>query len=198
MLDAQREKQWNTDIRLLWHDNFFAWTFGRVIPRFVRPNHLTALRMTLTPIVLMLLNAESYSIGVPLFLFAAVTDAFDGSLARTRRQITTWGVIYDPIADKILIGSVLFLIVLQHVNRALGLSLLGVETAIVVGGLYLRSRGQIRPANVWGKVKMVAEVLGILVLLIALWFKVNLLISLSVQILAVALIVAIVSILTRL
>ena len=193
-----REEQWNREVRLFFHDRIFAKVLEPIVPQWLKPNHLTVFRMILTPFVLWFLQQESYVVGVPLFLFAAVTDTWDGSLARTRKQITSWGVMYDPIADKLLIGSVLFLIVLEHVNRFLGLSLLAVEVVIIIGGLYGKLRGDIRPANWWGKAKMVTEVVGIFLLLMALWFRVDLLIMISVKVLAVALIVAIVSILSRL
>lgn len=183
--------------RLYLHDRFFARFIEPMIPASLRPNHVTVFRMLLTPIVLWFLYAENYKIGVPLFLFAALTDAFDGSLARVRNQITPWGIMYDPLADKLLIGSVLFLIVLEHVNLYLGFSLFAVEVVIILGAWLQWRRGKINAANFWGKAKMVAEVVGITFLLVALWFDVNLLVDVSTGTLAVALIVAIVSIFSR-
>ncbi|HSD12388.1 MAG TPA: CDP-alcohol phosphatidyltransferase family protein, partial [Patescibacteria group bacterium] len=168
------------------------------VPRFVRPNHLTVLRLMLIPFVLFLLSAERYSVGVPLFVFAALTDWFDGSLARVRRQVTEWGIVYDPLVDKLLIGSVLFVIVLDHINFTLGMALLGVEAFMIAAGWYRnRKTGRVEPANIWGKIKMVSEVCGIMLLLLALWFRVNLLVDLSTGTLGLALTFAIVSILSR-
>jgi CDP-diacylglycerol--glycerol-3-phosphate 3-phosphatidyltransferase len=111
--------------------------------------------------------------------------------------VTEWGIIYDPIVDKMLIGSVLFVIVLDHVNYWLGMALLGVEAFMIVVGWYRKLQGTIEPANVWGKIKMVAEVCGIMLLLLALWFRVSLLVEASTGTLALALVFAIVSILSR-
>ena len=86
------------------------------IPRFITPNSITVLRFLLTPIVLQLLWIESYTAGTALFFFAAFTDAVDGSLARVRNQITRWGIFFDPIADKLLIGSVLLLVAFQYIS----------------------------------------------------------------------------------
>jgi CDP-diacylglycerol--glycerol-3-phosphate 3-phosphatidyltransferase len=167
------------------------------IPQWVKPNHITVARIFLTPAVIYFLFIENYAVGVPFFLFVALTDALDGSMARVRRQITEWGIMYDPLADKLLIGSVLFVIVLHHINFLLGIALLVVEVGMIIGGWVRKRRGKIEQANVWGKIKMVAEVCGISLLLIALWLNVNLLVDLSTGTLAVALVVAIVSILSR-
>src|SRR5687767_6672029 len=162
---------WNASIVLHPGDRLFAATVGRIMPARVRPNHLTVLRLMLIPFVLYFLWRQRYEIGVPLFLFAALTDWFDGALARTRKQITEWGIIHDPFVDKLLIGSVLFVIVLDHINYTLGMALLGVEAAMIAVGWYRKTRGKVEPANVWGKIKMVAEVCGIMLLLLALWFR---------------------------
>ncbi len=189
--------KWNRGVKLQLSDRVLMHTVVRFIPKSVRPNHITVARMLMTPLVVFFLMHERYSVGVPLFLFAALTDALDGSLARVRRQVTEWGIVFDPIADKLLIGSVLFVIVLQHINFTLGVALLGIEIAMVIGGWWRRSHGKIESANVWGKIKMVTEVIGILFLLVALWSGMDLLVDISIGTLALALVVAIVSIFSR-
>jgi CDP-diacylglycerol--glycerol-3-phosphate 3-phosphatidyltransferase len=189
--------RWNKGIVLQPTDRLFSRAIAPLIPRSVKPNHITVFRLFLTPIVVLLLMREWYAVGVPLFLFAALTDWFDGSLARVRRQVTAWGVIYDPVVDKLLIGSVLFLIVLEHINFTLGLALLGVEAFLVIVGWVRVTHGAIEPANKWGKIKMVAEVCGIMLLLLALWSGVDLLVDVSHGTLALALVFAIVSIFSR-
>lgn len=198
MPSMQPSAYWNDRIVLLPHDRFFRRCIDPYFPRWILPNHVTVLRFLLTPLVVLMLHAGEYHVGVPLFALVALTDAVDGSLARVRKQITEWGIIYDPFADKLLIGSVLAVIVLEHINRYLGLALLGVEAAMVILGWHGMQQGRIEPANVWGKVKMVAEVVGIGLLLLALWLKVNLLVDASAGTLAIALVVAIVSIFSRL
>jgi CDP-diacylglycerol--glycerol-3-phosphate 3-phosphatidyltransferase len=178
-------------------DRLFATVLAPLFPKWVRPNHLTVLRLLLVPFVLYFLVLEKYSVGFPLFLFAALTDWFDGALARTRRQVTAWGTIYDPVVDKILIGSVLFVIVLDHVNFTLGIALLAVETFLVIMGWIRKMRGAVESANIWGKIKMVSEVCGISLLLLALWSHLNLLVDLSTGTLALALVFAIVSVFSR-
>jgi CDP-diacylglycerol--glycerol-3-phosphate 3-phosphatidyltransferase len=189
--------QWNENIHFYPQDRIFRYILNPIIPSFVRPNHITVFRMFLIPPVIYFLNIGEYKIGLPLFLFAALTDAIDGSLARLRKQITRWGILYDPLADKLLIGSVIFLIVLQHINFYLGIALIVIETMMIVGAWLQQRKGHVEPANFWGKAKMVTEVVAICLLLIALWLKINLLVDISAGTLALALVVAIVSILSR-
>jgi cardiolipin synthase (CMP-forming) len=195
---AKTSDFWNEHIVLTRFDRFFAATLGRLIPEAVEPNHITLLRLFMIPPVLYYLYIGNYDVGVPLFLLAACTDAIDGSLARTRRRITDWGILYDPIADKLLIASVLFIIVLEHINFTLGLALIVVETVLIIGSVYAKfKKYDIQPANKWGKFKMFAECAGISLLLFALWSGIDLFVSLSNGTLAVALVAAIVSVLWR-
>jgi len=152
--------------------------------------------MCLIPIVLAFLFYENYAIGVPLFLFTAFTDAIDGSVARIRKQITKWGTFYDPIADKALIGSVILLIVVKHVNPILAIAIISLEIMLIAGGWYERQHGKILSANIWGKIKMILQVIGVTSLLIALWSGADLFIDISNGTLILSVIFAIVSLLT--
>ena len=74
----------------------------------VLPNQLTILRIILTPVFLVLfLSPESLlkQISLAVFFIAALTDWYDGWLARKFNYITTWGKFWDPLADKILTSS---------------------------------------------------------------------------------------------
>jgi hypothetical protein len=75
----------------------FLWAF----PRWVRPNHLTALRFILIPVVLVLLHLELRWWALAVFIVATCTDFIDGAMARTRGQITVLGTYADPVADKL-------------------------------------------------------------------------------------------------
>ena len=84
------------------------------------PNALTVLRLILVPVFLLALFAEGGHdttwrwIAWGIFAIAAITDRYDGHIARKRGQVTDFGKIADPIADKALTGSAL-----------IGLSMLG-------------------------------------------------------------------------
>lgn len=187
----------NETIRFYPHDYIFRYTVIPLIPRWIRPNHVTVFRMIATPLVLALLYFENYRWGVPIFLIVACTDAIDGSLARLRKQITVWGTFYDPVADKILMGSVFILIVLKHINLWFGLLLIGVECTIALGGVYRRVKGlPIVAANIYGKTKMVLQVIGVGFLLFSLWHGIDLFIPFSIGTFSLALVFALISLWT--
>ncbi len=141
------------------------------IPRSVRPNHVTALRFLLTPPTLFLLVMQWYAWGVPLFLFAALTDAIDGALARTRNMITTWGMMFDPLADKFLIVPALLIVLVAHVPIPLLASIVGIELLIIGMAFIWRGQGRTVQANIWGKIKMILQVAGVLGTLLSVWLS---------------------------
>jgi CDP-diacylglycerol--glycerol-3-phosphate 3-phosphatidyltransferase len=157
---------------------------------------VTLIRMILTPIVFYFIYIENFAIGVPMFFLVAFTDAIDGSLARIRKQITDWGTFYDPLADKILIGSVVMLVVIKHVNLIFGIIIIVLEVMIMTGGYIRKRRGKITPANLFGKTKMILQVLGVAFLLIALWAGYSLFIPMSIGTLSLAIVFAVISLFT--
>lgn len=150
------------------HDKIMDRLVLRFVPESVTPNQLTLFRLISTPFVLLLIHAGALGIAVPVFLFIAFTDAMDGSLARTRNQITEWGMVWDPIADKILIGSVAALLILDHFPVELAIVIFGVEAVFLIAGYYRKRQGRIVSANVWGKIKMLLQVVGVLLFLVSL------------------------------
>lgn len=181
--------------KLFPHDYLMKYVIN-LVPDFIKPNHFTIARMVLTPFVLWLLLIESYHFGVPAFILVAFTDTIDGSLARWRKQVTNWGAFYDPIADKMLIGSVVVLILIQHVNSIIAIGVILLEVLMVLGGWYKRQRGTVLHANVWGKVKMLLQFLGVLFLLMSLWLGIDLFVDISEGTLILAIIFAIIALLT--
>lgn len=143
------------------HDRLLAATILKIVPASVRPNQITVVRLLLTPVALYLLLREQYDLGVPFFLFLAFTDMVDGSLARTRRQVTRWGTLWDPIVDKILIGSVAVVLLSKQFPPVIVATLLSLEAAFVIGGWLRKRKGIVTGANWWGKWKMVCQVAGV-------------------------------------
>ena len=143
------------------HDRLLDRTVLWLIPPAVTPNQITIFRILLTPVVLVLLWRQDYILGILLFLFVAFTDAVDGSLARTRDQVTSWGMIWDPVADKLLIGSVVALLLFRAFPEELIVVIFGLEAAFLVGGYYRKRQGLIVSANWFGKFKMICQVLGV-------------------------------------
>ncbi len=180
----------NDNIKIYPQDHFLSWTILRLIPRFVKPNHLTILRYLLAPVVLYFVIRANYRVGIPLFLVAAFTDMLDGSLARMRREITVWGITNDPIADKLLIASLLAVLVVQHINPIIAFMVIGMEILFVTGGVMLKRRGVIQMANWWGKMKMTFQVIGVLFILLWLVFNLPILKVIAEMSLVVAILLA--------
>lgn len=156
--------------KLVWYDKIMAKTVLPLFPKRVLPNHITVSRFVLTPLVAILMFYEHYSIGLFAFLLVAFTDTIDGSMARVRNQITEWGEIYDPLADKILIGSMVFIIVLRYIDLWTALFIIGLEIIIVITAWIRMVKGYKIQANLWGKIKMNLQVLGVVILLFSIIF----------------------------
>jgi CDP-diacylglycerol--glycerol-3-phosphate 3-phosphatidyltransferase len=153
------------------YDRFCRFFFP-LIPQWVKPNHLTIIRFLGTPFLGVLLGYSYYLSSLVLFIFLALTDMFDGALARGRNQITYFGILFDPIADKLLIG-VTVAVLLFKVNIVLACVIIGLELLFLIGGLIKTSRKKAvdLEANLWGKVKMNVQVLSVLVLFFGLIFS---------------------------
>lgn len=136
---------------------------------YVTPNHITAFRIFLAPVVILLLISQNYQWGVPLFFIAALTDALDGALARTQNRITEWGMMFDPLADKALIIPTLVFLMFKELPVFIGAAVVSIECFIIFLALGWRNAGQEIKANVWGKWKMVFQVAGCLALLLSVW-----------------------------
>lgn len=182
--------------KLFPHDRVMRYTLVPLIPRCVTPNMITVFRMALVPFVLYFLFVDRYDVGVPLFLLAALTDAIDGSVARLRHQITEWGTFMDPVADKLLVGSVVILVVMKHINPIFGVLILFVDAVIIVGGYIRKKQGKLVGSNVFGKTKMFLQILGISFLLIALWSGFDLFIPFSIGTFSLAIVLAVISLFT--
>jgi CDP-diacylglycerol--glycerol-3-phosphate 3-phosphatidyltransferase len=179
------------------HDRIFAATVLRLIPSWMHPNHFTIFRFATTPIIILLLYFNYYTIGFWAFLIAASTDAIDGSLARTRNQITEWGKVYDPLADKILIASMIFIIVLQTLGLWTSIVIIGLEIVIVIAAWMRKMEGRVIQANLWGKIKMILQVLGVSVLLLVIIYNWAALLPFASGMLYLAIIFAVISLLTH-
>lgn len=144
------------------------------------PNSLTILRIFFVPLlVVVLLTKEPnwnfwglpihFEIwGVLILLTAAATDAADGYFARKRGQITTLGVLLDPIADKLLISAAFISLVAMGLVQAWMVVIIIGREFVVTG---LRSiagvEGLVIPATPLGKTKMVLQVIAGCIVILA-------------------------------
>lgn len=182
--------------KIFFHDKILAKTVLKFIPKCVLPNHITAFRFLATPLVAFLMFFEHYYIGLFAFLLVSFTDALDGSMARTRNQITEWGKVYDPLADKILIGSMVFIIILRYIDFWTAIIIVSIEFIIILVAWIRKIRGAVLQANIWGKIKMMLQVLGVVILLLSIIFNWAALLPFASGVLYLAIAFAIVSLLT--
>jgi CDP-diacylglycerol--glycerol-3-phosphate 3-phosphatidyltransferase len=138
------------------------------------PNSLTVLRIFLVPLLIAVLfstrlpNKEIF--GTVIFLAAAITDLLDGYLARRRRQITTLGILLDPIADKLLIAAAFISLVQLDpalVPAWMVVIIIGREFAVSGLRSIAATQGFTIAANEWGKAKMVSQVVAVCIIIVA-------------------------------
>src|SRR3989339_1253586 len=161
-------------IKITFADKILAKVFLPLFPMWIRPNHLTALRLFLTPLVIWLFWNERYLGGGILFILTAFTDALDGAMARTRNQVTSFGKMFDPLADKILICTVVYILVLKYVNVYAAWIIIVLEAVIILAALIKRGNGSTHiQSNIWGKIKMNLQVWGVVILLLSIVFNIE-------------------------
>lgn len=149
------------------HDHVMKYVVLPFIPAAVTPNHITVARLVLTPVVVYLLATNNLVYGVPLFILTAFTDTIDGSLARVRKQVTPWGILFDPIADKLLIGLVVLVFALRYYHPGIVLSAVLFDLLPMMTWLArARQNRAIMMANGWGKVKMLLQFCSVTLLLL--------------------------------
>ncbi len=166
----------------------------KLFPSRILPNHVTMVRFIMTPLVVWLIWIGNYAWGLPIFVLAAFTDTIDGSMARMRNQITKWGIVFDPIADKLLVGSVLVVLIIQKVSFYLGITIIALESIVGLAGLYSNRRDTVYMANNLGKAKMCMQVAGLILLLVAIWIDNSVIHSLATIVLATSVVFAVANI----
>ncbi|MEI7442950.1 MAG: CDP-diacylglycerol--glycerol-3-phosphate 3-phosphatidyltransferase [Actinomycetes bacterium] len=143
------------------------------VPILNLPNILTFVRLLLVPVFAFLLPQSQTSDEIrwwatAVFGFAALTDFIDGYLARKYKLITNVGKIADPIADKLLIGTALIALSVEHtVSWWFTTIILIREIAITLLRFKVINRGVI-PASRGGKAKTISQIVAILAYLVPL------------------------------
>ena len=136
---------------------------------FNLPNFLTALRIGLTPVFLLLLFADIWywkSLAFVVFSAASLTDFYDGKLAREGNQETALGRFLDPLADKILVTSALIALALNRmVNLWLVVPIVGRDILITGMRLYGISRGRQMQTSRLAKWKTAVQLFTVLFIL---------------------------------
>ena len=121
------------------------------------PNKLTLLRIFLVPFIILcfyLPKSWGMWVAVVLFIAAAVTDTVDGRYARAHHMVTDFGKFMDPIADKLLVNSVLVMLTSQGQVHPVA-TILFIAREFVISGLRLvaAGKGVVLAAGQLGKIK---------------------------------------------
>lgn len=149
------------------------------------PNRLTIIRILLVPVVVAVYLCMDPTLCVidetsglalrdviafVIFAVASITDFFDGMLARKNNWITSFGKFVDPIADKMLVNTVLILMVYFHQANVIAV-LLMIARDLIVDGLRMSAAnsGEVVSAGIFGKLKTVLQMLALVFLLLKDW-----------------------------
>jgi CDP-diacylglycerol--glycerol-3-phosphate 3-phosphatidyltransferase len=148
-------------------------------PTMNLPNFLTVLRIFFVPVLIVILLTRSPNVvlwgfpmhfevwGVLILLAAAATDWADGYFARRNRQITTLGILLDPIADKLLISAAFISLVDMHLVAGwMVVIIIGREFTILGLRNIASAEGFTIAASALGKTKMVLQVCAVAVLIV--------------------------------
>jgi len=141
------------------------------------PNALTLSRIFLVPLLVVVLLTRSEGrvilgvdeelVGAAIFAIASFTDWLDGFLARRRKQVTAFGQIIDPLADKLLTTAAFISLVQMGIAPAWMVAvIIGRELAVTALRSVAYARGTPLPASPLGKAKMMAQVVAILALIL--------------------------------
>lgn len=142
------------------------------------PNALTITRIFLVPLLVVvlltkfegrvILGVPKELVGAGIFALASLTDWADGYLARRRKQVTPFGQVIDPLADKLLTSAALISLIQMELAPAWMVAVIvGREFAVTALRSLAYSRGVAMAASQLGKIKMVAQVVAILALILA-------------------------------
>jgi len=138
------------------------------------PNIITAFRAFMIPAFIIAVLYKNFDVAMWIFLLAAVSDAVDGFLARKLNQVTTIGVILDPIVDKALINSAF--VMLSYIDKIipawLTILVLSRDILIIVGGWLLTVFGKVKriKPSILGKLTAFLQFLTVFITLIKLNF----------------------------
>lgn len=136
------------------------------------PNKLTVLRMVLIPFMMFFYLASFIPHGIGkivalvVFIVAALTDLLDGKIARKHNLVTNLGKFLDPIADKILTATALFMLMADGTIPApygvIAVTII-IAREFMVSALRLiaASQGTVLAADIWGKAKTMVQMIAI-------------------------------------
>jgi len=134
------------------------------------PNILTTMRFFLIPVFVVIIFSDSehaLMVSLGVFLIAGITDVLDGFIARKYNLITKFGTVMDPLADKLMLLTVLICYTIKDMIPIwIVLVMVTKELLMIIGGLYLYycKEEHVVPSNKFGKLATVLFYVAILVL----------------------------------
>jgi CDP-diacylglycerol---glycerol-3-phosphate 3-phosphatidyltransferase len=144
------------------------------------PNYITLSRIAAIPLIVWILTTSylsprqltlRVSLASGLFILASITDGVDGYLARRRGQITTMGMLLDPLADKLMIAA-LYIALVQLIPEIVSVwvAIIIVGREFLISGLrsIAASEGFTIEASELGKFKMVIQIVSVVAAILAL------------------------------
>jgi CDP-diacylglycerol--glycerol-3-phosphate 3-phosphatidyltransferase len=133
------------------------------------PNALTVLRILAVPVLVVALLGETPNgdvIAAIVFALAALTDGLDGYIARRRREVTTFGKLMDPLADKLLVVAALIsLVSLGRIAAWVAMVIIARELAVTGLRSLAAEKGAVIAASWLGKAKTGLQVAAIISLI---------------------------------
>ena len=127
------------------------------------PNKLTILRVAMIPPCLILISAGSYAAAAAVFALACLTDFLDGYIARKQRIVTVFGKFADPVADKLLVLTVMILLTARGALPDWAVCMVAARELLVDGlRLVANEKGLVLAAGMLGKIKTNAQFLCVL------------------------------------
>src|SRR3989344_8774442 len=178
---------------ILRSDRLLNWSVLRFVPQWMTPNKITVVRFICVPGVAFPLLSHSDLWGGILFAFAAFTDALDGARARVEDEVTSWGKVADPLADKLLIGTVAVILVVHYIGVWVAGAVIGIDLILVVRALFMLSQKKKVEANRAGKAKMLFQSVALVSLFIYIVSSIPLFLVIATYLLYVAIVFAVVS-----
>src|SRR5213595_3972560 len=141
------------------------------------PNSITLTRIASIPLLIWILSSSRFSstngekelLASTVFILASITDGIDGYLARKRGQITTMGMLLDPLADKLLIAAAF--VTLVQFNPAMvpaWMAVIIIGREFLVSGLrsIAASEGFTIEASELGKFKMLVQIVSVVAVIL--------------------------------
>jgi CDP-diacylglycerol--glycerol-3-phosphate 3-phosphatidyltransferase len=139
---------------------------SRAILKFNLPTLLTLSRIVVIPLFIYVTPGNNF-LGAALFGLASITDFLDGYLARRSGEVTTFGIIVDPIADKFLVIAALILLVdMGRLHVLIAVIIIAREFLVTTLRVVALAKDIVIKAEMGGKLKMAAQITAVICLIL--------------------------------